>query len=103
MQAQGVIQSAIPNVVIAAYVEGSGDGGVVKEVCHPPDEMEVASNMDGAPPVGNAEVCVKDADVEGCGDVGVGIDVREAGQAKDAMKEMMVRMATVLQLSRTRR
>ena len=52
------------------------------------------------------EVSIKDANVEGYRDVGVGNDVHEPAKAKDAAKEMTVvpaRTWTMLHLCRTRK
>jgi len=46
---KGVNQSAIPNVVTAADVEGSGDGGVAKEVRQPTKDKDAGKEMTAAP------------------------------------------------------
>ena len=72
VQADGIIDTVLPHVLAAANVERTADGGVVKEACDAPEEKDPAP------------------EIEGYGDVGVGIAAHEAGQGDNDVKEKMV-------------
>ena len=97
-----------------ADVKGCGDAGAANDIREPAKEKgagkemtaALAPNMDGAPPVQDAEVSVGAVDVEGCGGVRVARDVHEEVKRRMSAKRQrqdLQRTWRVLHLCRMRK